>query len=52
MLRAREGNGTKGVPHEGHLIVDYSSRAEDGCAPEEKSRAELTASEVAQVRSR
>ena len=37
----REGNGTKGVPHEGHLIVDYSSRAEDGCRPDVASRATL-----------
>ena len=36
-----KGGLTKGVPHEGHLIVDYSSRAEDGCEANPASRDEL-----------
>ena len=36
------GNGTKGVPHEGQLIIDYSSRARDGCGPNAATRAAVT----------
>ena len=30
------------MPHEGQLVVDYSTRPEDGCSAEDKSREALT----------